>query len=92
MNGDFSIDCSHRVAHSIFILAKTIKVYQIWNITFKAVDSLLERGKKINLVLMAKDFINFSKLKIPKNSSHGIASVIRIDNNNSLEGLDGFLS
>ena len=72
----------------MLILAKTIKVYSNWSITFK---SIAEKSSKLNLVLMGKEIINFQKLKIPKNSSNGIASVLTVDNNYSMVGVDEYL-
>lgn len=85
--GDFSINCSKRVNHSIFLLAKSIKVYEDWNIKFSSTAS----EKLLNLVVMGKEIINMDKLKIPKKSQNGIVSVLSLDENGELEGLDDFL-
>ena len=86
-DGDFSINCSKRVNHSIFILAKSIKVYDDWNIKFSSTAS----EKQLNLVIMGKEIINMDKLKIPKKSQNGTVSILSLDENGELEGLDDFL-
>lgn len=73
--------------HSIFLLAKCIKVYEDWNIKFSSTAS----ESHLNLVVMGKEIINMDKLKIPKKSLNGIVSVLSIDENGELEGLDDFL-
>lgn len=40
---------------------------------------------------MGKEIINMDKLKIPKKSLNGIVSVLSIDENGELEGLNDFL-
>lgn len=85
--GDFRVNCSKRVNHSIFLLAKCIKVYEDWNIKFSSTAS----ESKLNLVIMGKEIVNIDKLKIPKKSLNGVVSILSLDENGELEGLDDFL-
>jgi hypothetical protein len=77
INGEFSVDISKKVSHNLFILAKSIKVYKDWNVTFSS-----ETNHKLNLVIVGKEFVNFEKLKIPKKSGNGVASILYLNENN----------
>lgn len=40
---------------------------------------------------MAKSFVNVEKLNIPKNSANGIVSVLLVNGNGEIKGLDSYL-
>lgn len=82
---------SRRVNHNLFILARSVKAYKAWNVSFGK-EGANATGNKLNLVIMARAFTNVSKINVPKTlAANGIGSIILLKEDDSLLGLDEFL-